>query len=121
MATAQVNEGFLWAVEAAADLSAAVGKLVKIDSNGQAALAGADEKAVGVVYEASLNTSAPYGPVTIQYAGVARVVTGAAVSVGARVACGASGKAKAGTTNPIGIALTESGGDGQVISVALVA
>lgn len=119
MATAMVNEGLLWAGEAGADLTDAVGKLVKPTSSGFV-LGGADEKVLGVVYEASLSSSAPYGPVTVQFGGVARVVAGGAISVGAVVACGANGKAKAGTTNPIGIALSKATTDGDVISVALI-
>lgn len=121
MATALVNEGFLWALEAGADLTDSVGKIVKVDSSGNAVLCGADEKAFGVVYEAALSGSAPYGPVTVQFAGVARVRASAAIAAGAQVAVAAGGLAKTGTTNPIGIALNAAGGAGEVISVALIA
>lgn len=119
MARAQVNEGFLVALEAGADLTDAVGKIVKVDANGAAVLCGADEKALGVVYENSLASSAPYGPVTVQFAGIARVRASAAITAGATVAVAAGGLAKTGTTNPIGIALTGATQAGEVISVAL--
>lgn len=117
MAIFKLVEGLTHAVLAAADLSSSLNYFVKLDSNGEAVLCGDNEKPLGTVFEAA----ALGGAVSIQTGGIAKVVAGAAIAAGARVACGAGGKAKTSTgTNPVGIALGAAAGDGSVISVDMV-
>jgi len=120
MATFKVNESFLIALEAAADLTGALKKLVKVDTNGNVALALADDKALGVVYEVPLSANVPYGPATIQFAGIAKVLAGAAVAAGSRVKCDSTSRVIEGSTNPVGIALDSPGAAGVVCTVAMV-
>lgn len=121
MATMKVHESFLYAAEADADLRTKLNFICKVSSDGEIALCGNDEKALGTIYEVNLTaTAGQLGPVTVQFGGIAKVVAGAAITAGARVACDGNGKAKTGTTNPLGIALTGSNGDLEVIDVALV-
>lgn len=75
---------------AAADLSAKKGFLVKVDTNGKAALAGAGEPAVGVL----VNAPAADAIAIVRVAGIARVIAGGVVTKGDRVASDAAGKAK---------------------------
>lgn len=75
---------------AGADLSASQFLAVKLNSSGQAVLAGAGEDAVGV-----LQSKAVAGlPVTVRVAGITKFIAGAAIAAGARVASDADGKAK---------------------------
>ena len=79
-------------------------------------LAGADEKALGTLFEAGDEGAA----VSVQMGGIAKIVASAAITVGARVGVAAGGLAKSGTTNPVGLALSGASGANSVISVALV-
>jgi hypothetical protein len=116
MAIFKLVEGLTYAAVAAEDLSASLNRFVKLDGNGEVVLCGADEKAIGTLFEAAALGAAA----SIQMGGICKVVAGTSITAGARVACGANGKAKSGTTNPVGIALDDAAGDGSVISVAMV-
>lgn len=120
MARFQTAETDTVAIEAGADLRTNLNCLVKVDSNGEIVLCGSGEKALGSIYETNLNSSDDYGPVTVQYRGIAKVKAGGAITKGARVQSGASGKATTGATNPIGVALESASGDGSIIAVALI-
>lgn len=89
---------------AAADLSAKIGYIVQVDSNGKAALADATALAVGVLQ----NNPASGQVATVGVHGVSKVVAGGTIAAGARVTSDANGKAIAATTAGdavIGIAL----------------
>lgn len=113
MATYKIPEAFLITVPAGTDLLTP-NLLVKIAS-GAAALAGGDEKAIGVIVEGAKAGE----PVTVQIGGVAKVVASGAISAGAVVASAGSGKVKGGTTNPVGVAIETATADGNIIAVAL--
>lgn len=119
MATMKVHESFLYAAEADADLRTHLNKFCKISSDGEIALAGANEKVFGTIYEVNLSGSVPYGPVTVQFGGIAKVVAGGTVAAGDEVSSDADGEAVTGGTNKVGVALT-AGGDNEVIEVALI-
>jgi len=87
---AYTEAGVCITLEAAADLSAAQYYAVYIDSNGQAALCGADALAVGILQN---KPSAAGQAATVQISGVSKVVVG-------------TGAATAGA-----VAGTEAGGD----------
>jgi hypothetical protein len=102
---------------AAADLSAKQYYFMKVDSNGKAAVCGDGEKAIGVLQ----NDPASGQAATVGVDGVTKVVASAAITKGTAVASSSAGKAAApGTSDVIvGIALTSSGADGDIISVLL--
>jgi hypothetical protein len=120
MATNKVPESFTYAAEADADLRTKLNYFCKISADGEIALAGANEKVFGTIIEVNLQGSVPYGPVTAQFAGIAKVVAGAAVAAGGEVSSDASGKAVTGGTNKVGVALTAASADGDVIDVAII-
>lgn len=93
--------------------SAAVtgGRIVEVSGNGTVAHAAAGSvKTVGV---AAFDSPAD-GNVTIFTGGVQSVTTGGAVTAGALVDAGATGFVVAGTTAPLGVALTTATSGAQV-------
>jgi hypothetical protein len=123
MAHMQVPESFLYAEEAAADLSSSLYCMATVqEGTGKIRLANnTGEKPLGAIYEVNLATSAPFGPVTVQFAGIAKVKAGAAVAIGARLSVDSSGRAvTAGAAATFGIALSAAGAANEIISVALV-
>lgn len=96
------------------------------------ALAGAGDKALGVLLNKPSNaktadhsTNSHYGDgvggtiALISAGGVAPVVTGGAIEAGASVAVGAGGLAVTASGDSVGIAQEAAGGEGEVISVLL--
>jgi len=121
MAFYKVNESFLHAVDAASDLSAAanLNLFIAINSDGKAAVCGSGAKVFGTSYELPL---AADKPMTIQFAGIAKVKAGAAVAAGAEVQSDGSGKAiTLAAGKRAGIALAAAGAANVVIPVALMA
>lgn len=116
MAFFKLDETWTHAAPAGEDLSTALNKFVKMDSNGNYVLAGADEKAVGTVFEAA----ALNAPVSVAMGAICKVIASAAIAKGARVKVAAGGLAVTGTTNPAGVALTSAAAAGEVISVAMI-
>lgn len=107
--------GLSYARNAGANLSAALHKLVKVDTDGDIVLAGANEPILGVVIEAAVENK----PVTVLYGGQGKVIVGAegAITAGEMLASNASGLAKAGTSGAagtFGMALT-GGAVGELI------
>lgn len=116
MAIFQVPEAFLYAQNAGADLSSGLHKLAHIDTDGDIVLAGNGEPVAGVIIEGGEQNT----PVTIQFGGIAKVLTGAAVTAGAQVASDASGLAVTATSDEhvFGIALA-SADSGDIIPVMI--
>src|SRR5262245_47100431 len=114
MAGFKLDEAWTVAEVAGEDLSAKVNYLVKMNSDGEIVLAGADEKALGTVYEGAAEGAA----CSVAMGAILKVVASAAIAKGARVKVAAGGKAVTGTTNPVGVALSSCSADGEVISVA---
>lgn len=118
---------------AAADQSTSQYRAIKVDTAEKGAVAGAGEFAIGVLQ----NKPAAGEAATVRVAGVTKMVAGAAVAAGARVAPDAAGKAKtavAATVNTsdagaasdavtashvLGIALEAAAADGDIISVLI--
>lgn len=75
---------------AAADFSAKQYRFVKIDSSGNAAIAGRGDLAVGVLQN---NPAAATRPATIRTSGVTKVILGASVTAGQAVVSDANGAA----------------------------
>jgi hypothetical protein len=116
MAGYKLVEGLTYAAPAGEDLSQSLNRFVKINSDGDVVLAGADEKALGTLFEAA----ALGAMASVQIGGIAKAIASAAIAKGARVAVAANGLAKTGTTNPAGIALNGPSAANEVVSVALV-
>lgn len=116
MATFQVPEHFLYAQASGEDLSSALYKLVKIDTDGDLVLAGDGEEVFGAVTEGAASTY----PSTAQFGGIAKVILGGTVTAGQRVASNASGVGVVATTGEysFGIAMG-SGVTSGVISVMI--
>jgi len=107
-----------FSLPAAADLSAKQYYAVIVDSSGNAAVAGAGERACGVLQNAP---AAAGRAAAIAYGGVTKVVCGGAVTIGNPVAVDSAGKIVAETTGDawtVGIAL-ETGTSGKIISMLL--
>lgn len=91
--------------------------LVKIDSNGKAALAGAGENAVGVLQKPAIANEA----CVIMTLGISKVIYGGNVTAGSNITPDAAGKAvtAGGTDAVVGVAL-ESGSANNIGTVLLV-
>jgi hypothetical protein len=110
--------GFSYTLEASGDLSAQQFRGVVVDSNGQAAVAGAAAEIAGVLQN---DPSAIDRAAQIVQTGITKMVAGAAVATGANVTTDASGRAiTAIVTNPIvGVALDAAANADEIISVLL--
>lgn len=110
--------GLSYARNAGADLSAALFKLVKVDTDGDIVLAGASDPVIGVVIEAAVENK----PVTVQYGGQGKVIVGAegAITAGAMLQSNASGLAKSGTSGAAGVfgMALNGGAVGEIIEFA---
>lgn len=117
MAIFKVQESLLYSRAAGADLSEKLNYLAHVDTDGDIVLAGAGEHVIGVIYEAAGLAK----QVTVQFGGIAKVVLGATVAAGARVASDSAGKAVTATSNQfeVGTAL-EGGAVNEVVPVALI-
>jgi hypothetical protein len=102
------------------DLSNKMYYLVKLNSNGNAVLCGANEVAIGI-----LDGKPKAGERSaINILGTSQVVAGGEIPVGSKVISNAEGKAvrlptNAGTYNVIGIALQSAGSDGEIIEILI--
>jgi hypothetical protein len=95
MAWEQVPEAFEWAEEAAADLSAKIGYLVKFDVNGKLVLAAAaTDNILGVVREGAIVGKAA----TFQFGGIGKGVAGGGIAAGNLLTSDSAGKLVATTT-----------------------
>jgi hypothetical protein len=117
MAGFKLDEAWTVAGVAGEDLSAKVNYLVKMNSSGEIVLAGANEKALGTLFEAGPAGAA----VSVAMGSILKVVASAAIAKGARVNVAAGGLGVTGTTNPVGVALSSCANALEVISVAAVA
>lgn len=108
---------FEHAATSAADLRTKLFYLAKIDSDGKIAVCGDGEAAIGSIYEGA-NTG---DPSTVVTHGIAKVICGASITAGARVASDASGKLVAAAVNDfeVGTALT-AGDANDIIPVLLL-
>ncbi|MDE2099055.1 MAG: DUF2190 family protein [Patescibacteria group bacterium] len=124
-----INTGYDISLVAAADLSSDQFHFVTTDGSGNAALSAAGAPAIGVLQDAP--TAGEAGAVRVM--GVSKVVAGAVVAVGSRVASDATGRAVVYTaascaaapgpvagSQVLGIALEAAGAAGDVIAVALM-
>ncbi|CAB4122315.1 Bacteriophage VT1-Sakai, H0018 [uncultured Caudovirales phage] len=112
------NIGMNLSLVAAADLSAKQFLVVKADSAGKAALAGAsDTNQIGIVQ----NKPTAGQTATIRFAGVSKAAAGGTIAAGGAVTSDSAGKVIAATTGKqiIGTALT-GGVSGDVITVLLI-
>lgn len=106
-----------FSLKAAADLSTSQFLFVSLDSNGEAVVAGAGARTMGVLQnKPTLGQGA-----SIVDRGITKVVAGAAVAIDARVSSDAAGKAiTSATTNSVeGRALTAAAAADEIISVKL--
>lgn len=117
MAIEQVPEMFEYAQAAGADLSAKLYYIAKVDTDEDIILCGDGQAALGVIREGATAGN----PVTVLTGGIAKVIAGASFNAGVLVASDGNGKAVLATTGEyaIGMALTASGGDGEIVSVRL--
>jgi hypothetical protein len=88
---------------------------VKIDSNGEAAAAGAADKAIGVTWQGEAADAS--NTIRFLQAGTSVMTAAGAISVGDRVYAAASGKVAATGTVFEGIALSAATADGDRITV----
>lgn len=115
MAIQKINESFLYARNAGANLSSAMHLLATVDTDGDIILAGANSTVLGTIYEAAPENH----PVTVQFGGIGKVKLGtggctpgqllAAAANGLAVVAAGAGK------NVVGIAI-EGGAEGAVVA-----
>ncbi len=110
--------GFLYTLEASADLSANQHHMGAIDGNSEIVIAGASVAIAGVIQN---KPNAQGAATTMMRNGISKIVAGAAVPAGVAIASNASGRAvQAVSTNfVIGESITSAGADGEIISVLL--
>lgn len=103
-------------VEADADLSAAQFHFVKSSADGQAALCGDGEYALGVVQN---DPAAAGRAAEVAYAGKVKVEAAEAITAGSNVSSNANGEAvNSGTGDVIlGTALSAASGDGAILTI----
>lgn len=90
---------------------------VKVTGAHKAGLAGADEAAAGVLQNKPQMVGAAS---TVSISGVSMVVAGGAITAGSVVYSDADGAATStGTTSPLGVALEDATGAGQLVPVLL--
>lgn len=113
MAIQKIHESFTYAAMAGADLSEKVNYLGKIDTDGEIILATAGSHGFPIL-EAAIAGK----PVTIQIGCIGKAVAGGSFNAGATLASDGSGKlvTAGGGAEVVGIALSVSGGDGEVVS-----
>ncbi len=102
----------------AADFSAKQFRFCKVDTSGNAAVAGRGDPAIGSIDD---NSSVVGSATPIVVGGVAQVITGASVTAGSLVISDANGAAitlASGDNHVVGTAL-ESGGSGAIIPVLI--
>jgi hypothetical protein len=115
MATQKAIDGGLDARLSNEDLRGKELLCATLDTDSNYVLAGNGEYVVGVIQEGG-NVG---DSTTVMSHGVARVIAGGVVAVGAKVQSNASGQAVTGSTNSIGTALTGASAAGIVIEVDL--
>lgn len=103
-------------LEANADLSSSQFLFI-VPTSGKAAVAGDGVAAIGVLQ----NNPPSGGAAQVAYAGVTKVKASAAISVGAKIASTAAGKAvtAASGKHAVGIALAAASADGDIIPMLL--
>ncbi len=104
-------------LEAGADLSTKQFYLIKLDPAGRAVLAGAAERAIGVLQ----NNPLAGETAQVRVLGVSKVVSGNSFGVGTVLASDAAGKAvTSASAKPIGISLEAATGADQIVSVLVI-
>lgn len=94
MATFKMNESFVYAKEAGADLTASLNRFMTIDASGNIVRQNVSGgQVLGTLFEVPLSATTPYGPATVQFGCIAKVRTGAAIAAGARVQSDGEGRA----------------------------
>lgn len=96
MSEAYDGIGADWTFEAATNLSAKQFFAVKLDSNGQVAVAGAGEKAIGILQN---KPDAQGKAATVRVSGISRMYAGGVIAPGADVAADAAGEGKTAVAN----------------------
>lgn len=122
MALSRVPTEFLYAQEAAQDLTTSLNLMAAIqEGTGKIRLASnTGERAFGAIVEVPLSASVPYGPATVQFGGIAKVKAGAAVQPGAELSVDSAGRVvTAGAAAKVGMALEAAGAANEVIAVKL--
>jgi hypothetical protein len=104
-------------LNAGEDLSASQYKAVKIDSDGNAVLAGAGEKSVGVLQDKPLDIGHAGA---VGFNGITKAIAGAAITAGSEVEVGTDGKLITLDTGvSLGTATTSAGADGEQFSLLI--
>lgn len=94
----KVSESELIAKEAGMDLTTSLNLFVALNDAGNAMRADqSGMQVLGTITEVPLAATVPYGPATIQFGGIAKVVLGGTVRPGMKVMTDANGKAVAHT------------------------
>jgi hypothetical protein len=106
-------------VLASGDLSASQYRMIVLDGSGNAALAGANARAYGVL---QTKPTAAGQASTVARNGISKCVAGAAYAVGVLLATDANGRVVLATTgqNVVGIARKAAGGAGELQPVEIV-
>lgn len=118
MAVTRADGADFDAKNAGADLSAKVGYLAKIDTDGDLVLAGNTEMVYGVITEGAVADA----PATVQVSGMCKAIAGAAIVAGARVMSDGSGKAvtiSGATAHGFGIARSAADADGEYVEIQI--
>lgn len=107
MAISQQVPGGTYAAAAAVDLSAKLNYFAKIDTSGNIDLAGDGTTVLGTIIEAAAET---YG-VSVQFAGIGKVIAAETIAIGARIASDSAGKAVNAAVGDYEVGTAISGAD----------
>lgn len=88
---------------------------VKVSADNTMAVAGASDKAIGVLQDPVIAGEAA----RVAVSGITPVVAGGAIAAGAFVKAGANGKVVTSTDPDLGVALESAAADGDIISVLI--
>lgn len=115
------NVGGLMTVVASADLSTKQYLAIKLDSNGQAAVAGAGDACIGILYDKP-NAQGVVGAVHPLNGRKAKAVSGAAITKGNLLMSNASGKLVLATTGlyAVGVAVDSASGADEIFQFVAV-
>lgn len=117
MAITKYDEAWTYARNAGADLSEKLHFFAHIDTDGDIVLAGAGEHVAGVITEAAAENK----PVTIAFGAIGKVIAGASIAAGARIASDGDGKAVTASSGnfEVGTAITAADA-GDVVSFLFI-
>lgn len=106
----------LWSANAGANLTGKLFYLAKLDTDGDIVVGTLGSSVIGPITEEATSGN----PATVQMSGIAKVILGATLDPGTRVASDATGKAIAAVTDEFEIGTLLTGGQANEIATMMI-